>query len=258
MIKNFQKVRKNLYRGAKPSLSDVVSLYNNLHIQRIISLDEKCGKYIEPLCKKLGIEHIIIPLHTNDLNSLKYLFAYDIDQLINEEIPTFVHCLHGADRTGLLIALIRCQLDNWSCRRALKEAKCLKFGVRIDPETENFYIKFIKLACHHNDNTDENQAYDIVSNMNDYTGQYRDYTLDKEEQMSFAPYYGDSRMRKYPESYVDKFFDEQYPTRADYGLEALHPKEDIHENTIPSVGVYDQNTQITNFTGPSLVGTGFV
>lgn len=254
MIKNFHKVRANLYRGAAPSLSDVVALHRKFNIEKIISLDEGVGVHIAPVCKKLGIEHIIIPIYTKDINSLKHLLKLNITKLIDDSIPTFVHCLHGKDRTGLLIALCRCILDRWDFKKSLKEAKYLGFGTGLDFNIEKFYTKLIGRSCK-NDH-DKNEAYDIVSNMNDYNGEYRDYTLDKEEQISWAPY-GDSRMRTYPEAFVDKDFDEQYQNRENYGLKGINDKEPDFEH-IPMVGVYDQNTQVTNMVGPSLIGGGFV
>ena len=37
--------------------------------------------------------------------------------------PVFVHCQHGADRTGTIIACYRIQHDKWPSKQALQEAK---------------------------------------------------------------------------------------------------------------------------------------
>ena len=37
--------------------------------------------------------------------------------------PVFVHCKHGADRTGVIVACYRMRQDGWSTARAMDEAK---------------------------------------------------------------------------------------------------------------------------------------
>ena len=41
--------------------------------------------------------------------------------------PVFVHCKHGADRTGTVVAIYRITHDGWSSEQALHEAK--KYGL---------------------------------------------------------------------------------------------------------------------------------
>src|SRR5271165_1520542 len=113
-MKNFHQVRPNLYRGGKPSVKDLLILKKKFNIERIISLDENIGENIDPFCNKLNIAHIIIGIHTGNKKSIKHLLKYNIHDLIDSSIPTFVHCLHGKDRTGLFIALVRCLLDHWN------------------------------------------------------------------------------------------------------------------------------------------------
>ena len=42
--------------------------------------------------------------------------------------PVFIHCQHGADRTGVVIAVYRLSHDGWTSRRARDEAK--RFGLK--------------------------------------------------------------------------------------------------------------------------------
>jgi protein tyrosine/serine phosphatase len=50
--------------------------------------------------------------------------------LINapENQPVFVHCNHGADRTGIVIAIYRIDHDGWSNERAKAEAN--RYGLK--------------------------------------------------------------------------------------------------------------------------------
>jgi len=38
-----------------------------------------------------------------------------------EERPVFLHCLHGADRTGAMCAIYRTTMEDWSNKEAIKE-----------------------------------------------------------------------------------------------------------------------------------------
>lgn len=254
MIKNLYLTRPNLYRGSAPDSQDVSFINDKLNISKIISLDEYSAEKIDKVCKKLDIDHVKINLHAGKINSLKHLLKYNLNDLVNPKVGTFVHCLHGRDRTGLFIALVRCLLDNWDCRQAIKEAKQIGFGIDLDFPVEKFYMKLIHRACkHHQDN---NHAYDIVSNVQDLDTFYRDQTFDPYIP-SWAPY-ADKSVRKYPEAFVNSMeYEGQYPTREEYRLSGINMEDDGIDH-IPLVGIYDQNTQITNVIGPSMVGGGFV
>jgi len=254
MIKNFHKVRENLYRGGKPSLSDIVALKKKFGIEKIISLDENVAKYIEPICKKLNIKQVIIPINAGEKNTIKHLLKHNIHELIDDSIPTFVHCFHGKDRTGLFIGLCRCLLDKWSCNKAIKEAKELGFGINISQSMEKFYMK---LMCQADSNKDTNNAYDIVTNTHDGNETLRDYTFDTQERGSWAPY-ADPAVRTYPLAFTDTYYtDSPEVTRENYGLKDIN-NEERESNQIPLTGVFDQNTQITNMVGPSVISGGFV
>lgn len=253
MIKNFHEVRHNLFRGGAPSPRDVLGLFKNLNIKKIISLDGNDGQFIEPICRKFNIEHIIIPIEPNNLHSLKFLLSQNIRSLIQENIPTFIHCHRGKDRAGLFIALVRCLLDNWDCKHAIKEAKLLGFGTGLDFSIEKFYTKLICRVC--NDHVDTNEAFDIVDNISDMNAQYRDYQMDP-MQHSWAPY-ADESVNYYPPAYISRDWEGLGSNRQNYDLKDIDIEDEVIEH-IPTVGIYDQNTQITNFTGPSLIGGGFV
>jgi hypothetical protein len=255
MMNKFAKVRKNLYRGAAPSTPDLISLKKNFGVQKVISLDASVGESIAPICKKLGMDHVIIDIDPSTISSLKNLLKYNIYDLIDPKVCTFVHCLKGKDRTGLLIALVRCLSEQQDCKSAIKEAKKFGFGTGIDFNIEKFYIKLICKACN-DDHTDSNHVYDIVMDSRDSMSEYRDSTMDPYA-LSWAPY-ADASVRTFPYASVNLTeHDEHGATREEYGLKGI--KEEVPEpKHVPLVGVYDQNTQITNVIGPSLVGGGFV
>ena len=256
MIKNFHKVRKNLFRGGAPSGEDLSTLKNDFGIKKIISLDARVGDLIDPICKKLGMEHVVIDIQPSDISSLKNLLKLNIYKLIDDSVPTFVHCLHGKDRAGLFVGLVRCLLDNWDCKKAIKEAKKYGFGTGLSLKVEKFYTKLISKACEH-EHEDSNHVYDVVMDARDTAeNMYNDSTLDPYT-LSWAPY-ADSSVRMFPYSSVEiNEYDEHGATREEYGLKGIK-EEAPAGNHIPMVGVFDQPTDMTNRIGPSLIGGGFI
>ena len=253
MIPNFHKVEKNIYRGAAPSIKDVIRMHKTLGIKKIISLDLKAGKRIDTTCKLLGIKHIMLPIEFGIKGSLDNFLHHNIIKLLSNG-PTFIHCARGKDRTGMAIALYRVKKDNWSAEKAIKEAKSFGFGIGVDPLITHIYKKVIQKAENHKDiNSIDNGS--IVDNQREYPSDYRDYTLDGFSQQSWSPY-SDYRVREFPNSPVDKDWPEQYETRITRDLDDRVPNSNYSRT--PQVGQYDSNTNGINGAGPSGVGGGFV
>jgi protein tyrosine phosphatase (PTP) superfamily phosphohydrolase (DUF442 family) len=73
----------------------------------------------------LAYEHIYFnPLHPEDKEVVRFL------QIVTDErrTPAFVHCQHGADRTGMMVALYRVAVQGWSKDEALREMTDGPFG----------------------------------------------------------------------------------------------------------------------------------
>lgn len=254
-MRNFHRVNKHIFRGGSPSPMDVLHLKDKYGIEKIVSLDAETGKKINRICKLLNIKHDIIPIDINRKSSLIKFIRQDILNILGGE-KVFVHCVAGKDRTGLAIALYRCKHDHWSCGRALKEAIKYGFGIGVDPKVVKLYMKLIQKTCGC-DHTDINQAYDIVSNQREYPSDYADYTLGPWEQQSWSPYM-DYRVREFPYAPdEDNFYEEQFDTRVDYGLDdsAALPKKRVN---VPTVGLYNTPTTIGNLAGVSMVGSGYI
>jgi protein tyrosine/serine phosphatase len=54
----------SLYRGGAPDLEEIPMLKKEWGIEKIISLDRDSGIKIKDECKKHGIKHLIIPVHS--------------------------------------------------------------------------------------------------------------------------------------------------------------------------------------------------
>jgi protein-tyrosine phosphatase family protein len=257
MIKRLRMVVKNkLYRGGAPRIEDIIFLNKKLGVKKIISLDEVAGKHIDRACKLLGIQHIMLPIDISRKGTLLKFLRMDLKKLFLDGGPTFIHCEEGKDRTGLAIAMFRCEDEDWTCEEALKEAKKLGFGLGVAPSVVHLYEKLINKSCGCTQNKDNNAAYDISSNQREYPSNYRDYTNDAFEQMSWSDYQ-DYRVREFPYTGVDIDWPEQYDTRITHGLDdsnAIPPGN----RGIPQMGTYDTSTNGIMGAGPSLVGSGYV
>lgn len=147
MPRRFKEVVPNLlYRGAAPQSWEIPVLKGVFNIQQIISLDKEEGEEIDKDCAKNDILHIIIPLNaTNDNDSDLNLIRAGVTKLINNK-PTYVHCYHGKDRTGLFVAKFRTE-NGFSCKAALDEAISFGFGIGMDKDVIKQYIDIIVSSC---------------------------------------------------------------------------------------------------------------
>lgn len=146
-IENFHHVENGIYRGAEPSAKDLQLLKQVYGIKTIISLDQDIASKIDPIIKSLKIDHKILPIDSSSTtfsSNLKYIYN-NIRNLFNIQ-PVYVHCKHGADRTGLVIGLYRVKIDNWSCQQALAEARRYQFGVELSPAIQTFYQNLLCLS----------------------------------------------------------------------------------------------------------------
>lgn len=143
-IINFNKVNDELYRGARLQSAEGYQYLKSLGIKTIINLQggdlhSKLGKIIgkiEPGERPEIIEkeketafNIGMNFINTPLNSLQEV-THEEDVAIDETLdfmndptyqPVYIHCEHGADRTGLLVALYRVKYEGMSVQDAHKE-----------------------------------------------------------------------------------------------------------------------------------------
>lgn len=149
MIENFAKVTDNLYRGGKiSSMDELLELKNKYRINKIISLDKRSGEDIDNATKKLGIIHKIFAIGTGHpsqpISELKKIIP-----TLENNGPTYIHCYHGKDRTGMAIAMYRIY-KGMSFQDAIKEAYKYGMGKGLSDEVALSYYDAVKQYNHEN------------------------------------------------------------------------------------------------------------
>lgn len=142
-ISNFQIVGAELWRGGQPTLN-AFTLLKESGAKTIISLreDQPAVQKEREIVTALGMDYFAIPIRPFAIPEEEAIdFFLDIVS-DRENQPCFVHCLHGMDRTGLVVAIYRMQVHNWSFEEAHEEL--LKMGFHT--EFQNLFQVFVAYA----------------------------------------------------------------------------------------------------------------
>jgi protein tyrosine/serine phosphatase len=116
-LPNFFKVSDTLYRGAQPTQTGFLEL-KKMGIKTIINLREYHTD--EKLINGMGFIYFQIPTATS--KPFKDHYQKFLDIVNNPDLqPVFVHCQHGADRTGTAVALYRITIQKWDTDEAIRE-----------------------------------------------------------------------------------------------------------------------------------------
>lgn len=128
-LDNLYRVSEKLYRSAQPMQGGLVSA-QTLGIRTVLSLqivDFDSG-LDETAELSLSLVHVpMMPSSVTDEDVLKALRAIQAS-----DGPVLVHCLHGADRTGTVVAMYRVVFQNWSKDRAIDEMTNGGFGYHVE------------------------------------------------------------------------------------------------------------------------------
>jgi protein tyrosine/serine phosphatase len=116
-VGNLHKINEGLYRSAQPTREGMKNL-EKMGIQTVINLrafhsdsDEISGTTL--LNDALSVK----TWHIEDEDVIRFLRTIQK----KENGPFLIHCLHGADRTGVMSALYRMVVQGWTKEDALKE-----------------------------------------------------------------------------------------------------------------------------------------
>jgi protein tyrosine/serine phosphatase len=138
-LSNFFEVTTNLYRGAQPSAQGMVEL-KSLGVKTVLNLRSFHSDQglISSGQIKLARLHMK-PWHAEDEDVVAFLrIASNTNNL-----PLFVHCQRGADRTGMVCAMYRVVICGWTKEAAIAEMK--QGGFHFNPGWKNL-VDYINQA----------------------------------------------------------------------------------------------------------------
>ncbi len=116
-LPNLHKVSENLYRGAQPTAEGMKQL-EKMGIKTVVNLRSGHSDRDEIKDTGLSYEHINMTTWNPKTEDVVRFLQIVTD---SSRTPVFVHCKHGADRTGTVCAIYRIVLEGWSKDEAIEE-----------------------------------------------------------------------------------------------------------------------------------------
>ncbi|MGV3631089.1 MAG: dual specificity protein phosphatase family protein [Bacteroidota bacterium] len=122
-FENLYKVNDSIYRGEQPGSIGMKSL-QQLGVKSVLSLRSFATDRSE--IKNSGIKRYQERVNTWVMSEGELIEALEL--LIRSEKPVYIHCKHGSDRTGTIIAAYRIVFENWSKEAAIEEMLQAQYG----------------------------------------------------------------------------------------------------------------------------------
>ena len=113
---NFYKVSDDIYRSEQPSLKEIEQL-NKIGIKTIINL--RLWHSDRNKLTNTGIAEIRINMRAGKVTDEKIIQI--LKAIKNSPKPILIHCWHGSDRTGVVIAMYRLIFQNWTKKQVIEE-----------------------------------------------------------------------------------------------------------------------------------------
>jgi len=138
-LQNFGQVSEALYRGAQPTAEGFKQL-KQLGVKTVVNLRVTASD--REAMAGLGLQHLELsfkPWHPEFEDLAPFLKLFED----SKNLPVFVHCKHGSDRTGTVVALYRMVHQGWTRERAIAELP--RFGFHEIWGNLRDYLKVIEI-----------------------------------------------------------------------------------------------------------------
>lgn len=121
-------VAPGIYRGGRPTLEGVAWLKQQ-GIKTVINLRHYHGETERRWVEAVGMRYERVELASSDAPTPAQVARF-LELVRDPNLhPIYVHCLHGVDRTGVMMAVYRIEEASWSNADAFEEMK--HFGAHV-------------------------------------------------------------------------------------------------------------------------------
>ena len=140
-VGNCYKVSDELYRGEQPAPKEVgLAELKKLGVKTVVNLRTLHDEGEEAGSAGLAYVRIYFnPLEEPEKSDVIQFLRVMADK---SKHPVFVHCQHGADRTGTMCAIYRIVVQGWSKEEAVKEMK--EGGYGFHGQVYESYAEYVK------------------------------------------------------------------------------------------------------------------
>ena len=143
-VSNLHQVTPVLYRSAKLDSSDVAQL-QALGVKTVISL--RSFHSDTQVLEGSGIRAVRIPINTWAIRDKHVVDTMRSIRAAEQQGPVLLHCLHGADRTGMMAAMYRMLYQDWPREKAIDELKNGGYGYHAVWKNIESYLKRVDVAA---------------------------------------------------------------------------------------------------------------
>ncbi len=123
-LPNLHKMSDGLYRGAQPSEAGFAQLAE-MGIKTVLNL--RTFHSDREQCERHGLDYVHINAQAWEIEDEEVISFLKV-VTDKDRAPVFVHCQHGADRTGMMCALYRVIVQGWTREEAIREMTEGGFG----------------------------------------------------------------------------------------------------------------------------------
>lgn len=123
LLSNLYRVDENLFRSEQPKAPAMKEL-ERMGVQSILNLRRTKSDNRKAKNTNLDLRHVRINTWTIEYNEL----VAAMKEIKTAPKPVLVHCMHGSDRAGAVVAAYRITFNGWTKEQSLQELRFGGFG----------------------------------------------------------------------------------------------------------------------------------
>lgn len=120
---NFYRISEDLFRSEQPTAQEMQYL-EKMGVKTIINLRQWHSDEAEMVDTKLSA--VAVKMRAGKITDAKVIEA--LRAIHRYPKPILIHCWHGSDRTGVVVAMYRIVFQNWTKSQAIEELMKPEFG----------------------------------------------------------------------------------------------------------------------------------